>query len=585
MKKSLFFFILIFVGLKFSAQNTRYVTKNGTGNKNGSSWTNASNDIQLMINASVSGDQIFVAVGTYNPSRTADTSTFSPGNRSNTFLIKNGVKLYGGFDPANGIDDLADTRITPSKAGAITGGTILQGTNNVHHVVLGADVNDVSIDLDGFVITGAYSADLNLSPSYSGSLLVNGVLVYYVTGGGIMASSSASSSIKLTNCSVNNNSAGSSGGGIFCISKASNNIKIINSNICSNSVGGYSTDTGGISSTAVSNSTIDIINSNINDNTTSAGKSTGPSGISSSVQNSVSTINIINSTISNNRKLSGLNQAAYMIGTGSKNTAIVNVTGSSIIGTHLTGPTWTTGTIGGISLSAPNCTVNFQSSTVANLKGSEYVSFPQETNNLFKAYNTIIYNNTNNGISLGMAGNNIIKDIQYSIVQNENKTTNGNIDGTLAYPNLFTNLSSGDYTLSNSSPAKDKGSNYLYTANGGDISLDKDLAGNPRVYNYAIGGIIDMGAYESQTGANISTSEIDYINVNIYPNPTTDLLKISSGTEIIGYEIYDLSGKKMLGLKGSNLVQIDISKLQQNEYILQLITKSGKSKNLKFIKY
>jgi len=578
MKKSTLFFILLLINIKTPAQTTRYVTQNGKGNKDGSSWINASNDIQSMINESVSGDHVFVAIGTYNPNRTADTSTYSPGNRSNTFLMKNGVKLYGGFDPSNGIDDLTDTRITPSKSGTISGGTILKGINNVHHVVLGADVNDVNIDLDGFVITGAYSADLNQSPSYSGSLIVNGVTVYYVQGGGIAVSSLGNASVKLTNCSVDNNSAGNNGAAIFCRSNGSNNIKIINSNISSNSVSGYITGTGAISSSAVSNSTIDIINSNVSDNEISAAKGSGSPGISLSVENSISTINIINSIISNNRTLNSLNKSSFMIGANSKDTTIVNVIGSSIIGTHLPGNIWTIG-IGGISLSAPNCIVNFQNSTVANLNGASYLAFSGQTNNHFKAYNTIIYNNKFN-----MVGNNIIKDIQYSLVQNENNTTSGNIDGTLAYPNLFTSLSTGDYTLPNVSPAKDKGSNNLYIANGGDISLDKDLANNPRVYDYANGGIIDMGAYENQSDTNINTVEVDDIDISIYPNPSRDNLNINSNQKIIGYEIYDLTGKKIIDYKKANIIKIDISQLPKNEYLIKLETQSNRKKTIKFIK-
>src|SRR5690606_5571766 len=48
------------------------------------------------------------------------------------------------------------------------------------------------------------------------------------------------------------------------------------------------------------------------------------------------------------------------------------------------------------------------------------------------------------------------------------------------------------------SPAVNAGSSTLYTNAGGNLSADMDLAGSPRVYNQASGGIIDMGAYEFQ---------------------------------------------------------------------------------------
>jgi len=59
---------------------------------------------------------------------------------------------------------------------------------------------------------------------------------------------------------------------------------------------------------------------------------------------------------------------------------------------------------------------------------------------------------------------------------------------------LFTDPANGDYTLQPGSPAIDAGSNSLYA---GLDANTKDMAGNPRVYQLANGGSIDLGAYES----------------------------------------------------------------------------------------
>ena len=76
----------------------RYVKAGASGN--GSSWANASGDLQAMIDASSTGDEVWVAAGTYLPT-TAPSGCTACGPRDVTFLLKDGVKLYGGF-PAMG---------------------------------------------------------------------------------------------------------------------------------------------------------------------------------------------------------------------------------------------------------------------------------------------------------------------------------------------------------------------------------------------------------------------------------------------------------------------------------------------------
>lgn len=91
---------------------------------------------------------------------------------------------------------------------------------------------------------------------------------------------------------------------------------------------------------------------------------------------------------------------------------------------------------------------------------------------------------------------------QYSLIEGSTNTANGNLDATGITPaDIFTNAPAGDYTLKNGSVAVDAGNNILFTGLNGTT---KDLAGNARVYNLTIGGVIDLGAYESSfTGNNI----------------------------------------------------------------------------------
>src|SRR5690606_13319319 len=204
----LFLLVFLLASSDFYAQTIRYVTQNGAGNQNGSSWENASNDLQAMINASSSGDKIYVAVGTYMPNRRADaTGTITPHNRYNSFVMKQGVSIYGGFDPANGITDDLNLRILPGTGS----GSLLSGNlgninsieDNAYHVVVAAGGSDAGM-LDGFIIQDGNARGSN-------NMTVNEQSVTSKGGGGIIV---VNAEVKFTNCWIRGNLS-NSGGGVY----------------------------------------------------------------------------------------------------------------------------------------------------------------------------------------------------------------------------------------------------------------------------------------------------------------------------------------------------------------------------------
>lgn len=117
-----------------------YVNANGQGN--GSSWENATDDLNTALLQAQPGTQLWVAVGIYTPS--------SIGDRDAAFEIPSGVGLYGGF---SGHEVSLDER-KPELNPTILSGEIGQvgPADNSFNVVrlINADEHTV---LDGFTIT------------------------------------------------------------------------------------------------------------------------------------------------------------------------------------------------------------------------------------------------------------------------------------------------------------------------------------------------------------------------------------------------------------------------------------------------
>lgn len=104
---------------------TFYVAPDGTGD--GSSWAAAAGDLQATIDAASAGDAIYVAKGTYKPSKLIKTSK----KTSKAFFLKDGVSLYGGFA---GTEATPDDRACSSRGYLMENATVLDADDDVADV-------------------------------------------------------------------------------------------------------------------------------------------------------------------------------------------------------------------------------------------------------------------------------------------------------------------------------------------------------------------------------------------------------------------------------------------------------------------
>jgi len=486
MKKFLLTLLFAFTFISVNVTNaaTRYIKPTATGTGDGSSWVNASGNLQAMINASATGDEVWVAAGTYKPGAYPTPCTDCTNPRSYSFQLKNGVKLYGGFSGTEFV--LSQRNITANPTilsgdfndnDVVTGsGSTLSITGfeeNAFHVVISVSDNNSTV-FDGFTVKSGGS-------NGAGSITVESTLLYHLYGGGMSIVSSSvnianctfianrtsngggiynnDSSPNITNCVFLNNYAQFEGGGIYNENSSSPNIN--NCTFSGNYI--FSNSGGGIynkySSPNISNCTF---------NNNWAGSSGG------AVYNQNSSPIIINCTFISNS-------------TNNNGGAILNNTFSNPVITNSAFINNSSNAGGGMSNSSSNPTITnctFYGNSASSTGG---FMFNYQSNPTIK--NCIVWGNSN-----AIANLSSTPAVSYTLIQGGFIGT-----GNLNVNPLFVNAAdpagvdgihrTGDDGLrvQTSSPAINTGSNAAIPS-----GITTDIVGVNRILN----GTVDMGAYE-----------------------------------------------------------------------------------------
>ena len=202
---------------------TRYVNANlATGANDGTSWDNAHQGpggLAVALTASVNGDHIWAAQGSYKPTLTTTRTIF--------FNLKNGVQIYGGFA---GDEATLEERDFVANVTILTGdllgndgppGSFTNNADNSHHLINGASANATAV-LDGFTVTAGFANGAGASN--------------FDKGGGMIFLASSNATIR--NCIIEYNRCTFGGGAVYMLQSSPNFTDVIMQNNIGGSFGG-----------------------------------------------------------------------------------------------------------------------------------------------------------------------------------------------------------------------------------------------------------------------------------------------------------------------------------------------------------
>lgn len=486
------------------AQNRYYVNATiGNDANNGTSWSNAFATLQPALEKAVANDDIWVAAGTYFPTKSIYEGTELVAIRQyHSFMLSKGVSLYGGF-PAQ-----ADENTGMSQRNWEAYPTILSGDfneddddftymdENAYHVLVLIETDEQTV-VDGFTITGG-------NASKQEAIDVNNTPVYNSYGGGIYATAVYGDPITsptIRNVIIENNSASKHGGGFFNGAQRGKASPVLTNVTIRNNKAGE--NGAGFCNYGVTEASPVLTNVIISGNEASG----RGGGIYCESERIVTAPVLTNVLLSGNKA----NNAGGMVCYSLDNIAPV-LTNVTIVGNKAADQG------GGFA-----CHVT---------DGRNGISSPEIRNSVIWGNKSAEYPNIYNYGYTGSA-----PKVYYSMIEEEpGVPSTGNIDGTVNPEFIhpvdadFAPATDGNYQLSRYSPLINKGMNDF-------ISTAEDINGKSRI----IDETVDIGAYEypETGGGDVNNEDIDSENKQLWAHAGNLYINIQEPTTI---RIYTVDG-------------------------------------------
>ena len=244
----------------------RYVKQGGTGD--GTSWANASGNLQQMINNLADNNpqnmpgEVWVAAGTYTPqSQVLSGTTYSA-----SFRMRDGISVYGGFNATNP-ETSKQARQKGTMPWEFTNRTILQGSYYTANLSWNTTDRKWTLNSDSRHVVWFAPLPSEGKTAFENTTRLNGVVIRggYAQGGigatefltdrgaGVYVGANA----YVENCIVTENTATGNGGGIYLKGGRVKNSLLYNNNADGNGGGIYVENGGLVLASMVSNNSAD----------------------------------------------------------------------------------------------------------------------------------------------------------------------------------------------------------------------------------------------------------------------------------------------------------------------------------------